>query len=471
MGLLIFFFGIVFIDGCATYQPMPLTPQGAAGRLIGPDMEDVLVMAKQIQHPLLEPIKFNDRDGLSPDEAAVLAVLANPRLQALRSRRAVAGAQLLEAGLLPNPRLSYGMDFPTGGESAQTVNAFGLGVNWDIGSLITHQAKVDAAGAHAGSVNLEIAWQEWQVAESAKLNVYRLLIAEKQLALAKKLETERAHVYKIIADAVALGEKTAQDLSTANSAWLQARFAIQDAQQQRLRERLALNQTLGLAAEKAIPLQQDIKLPAWQNITSAAEAAEQIENRRLDLLALKLGYESQEARVRAAVRSQFPGINIGLSHEKDTDNLRTMGFGVTIELPFFSRNQGRIAIERATRQQLFDEYAVRLFQARSRIAQISSALQSTKAQIQTINDSLPAMDRMVQSYKVAAENGAVDILPYYETLDNLYRSQIKVQNLKQQFVELGIAFEIAAGQYFPASNTQSAAFAKSNYAVKKELLK
>ena len=289
--------------------------------------------------------------------------------------------------------------------------------------------------------------------------------------MAKQIEAERRQARNVITNGVKLGEKTALELSTANNAWRQARLAVQAAEQQGQRERLDLNRTLGLDADRVIPLQQDISLPARQNFPCAAEATDGIEDRRLDLLALKAGYESQEAKIRAAVKSQFPRINIGLSNETDTDNVRTMGFGVTIELPFFSQNQGRIAIERATRQQLFDEYTVRLFDAQSEIAGLLSALQCTRDQIQSIEESIPALDQLVHSYKNAAEGGIVDILTYYEALGNLYISQIQVLSLKQQLAELGIAIEIATGQYLPASNIQGSAPSDSNETVKKEILK
>jgi|GEM_PF-5916531 len=45
---------------------------------------------------------MNIDDGLSPDEAAILAVLANPGLKAVRNGNMVAHAQLIQAKLLPN---------------------------------------------------------------------------------------------------------------------------------------------------------------------------------------------------------------------------------------------------------------------------------------------------------------------------------------------------------------------------------
>ena len=67
------------------------------------------MQAKEIKHPLLKPIDFDIRNGLSPDEAAVLAVIANPKLRASRDERQLAAAQLLQAGILPNPQFSYAL--------------------------------------------------------------------------------------------------------------------------------------------------------------------------------------------------------------------------------------------------------------------------------------------------------------------------------------------------------------------------
>ena len=129
-----------------------------------------------------------------------------------------------------------------------------------------------------------------------------------------------------------------------------------------------------------------------------------------------------------------------------------MGFGVSIELPFFNQNQGRIAIERATRQQLFDEYTIRLFDAQSKIAAILSNLQYTRDRIQTIKVSIPALNQMLHSYEVAVESGNADILSYYRILDNLYNRKFELLKLKAQQAQLSIALEIATGKYLPNSN-------------------
>src|SRR5262245_7272783 len=100
---------LFLIPACATYQPMPLDQTTVAARLATPSTEAIQVQAKGIQHPVLKPIEFEFRNGLSPDEAAILAVIANPKLRATRDQRKLAAAQLLQAGILPNPQFSYAL--------------------------------------------------------------------------------------------------------------------------------------------------------------------------------------------------------------------------------------------------------------------------------------------------------------------------------------------------------------------------
>ncbi len=127
---------ILGFSGCQAYHPQPLTPSAAEQALTPPPADALTVRASQLKHPLLPALKLNLHDGLSPDEAAVLAVLLNPGLRAQRDRRQAAQAQLTQAGLLPNPQLAYSLDVPTAGQTQGTTTAFGLGLTWDVLQLI-----------------------------------------------------------------------------------------------------------------------------------------------------------------------------------------------------------------------------------------------------------------------------------------------------------------------------------------------
>jgi outer membrane protein TolC len=438
---------IVF-GGCATYHKLPLTQNIVSENLKPPSLEAVRIEAKSIKHPILKPVAFNIHDGLSPDEAAILAVIANPTLRAIRDQRGIEAAQLLQAGILPNPQFSYSLDVPTGGNTQDTINAFGLGLGWDITSLITRGAKQEMARHHAQSVDLDIAWKEWQVAQSARLNVYRLIYTEKELILAKSIVKQRKEYLAAIQQGFSIGAVTGLELDAAKKAYQQALNRVLVLESEHEHERHALNQVLGIPPESKVVLQRDIELSTWKHLPTTQKIMAGLEDRRLDLLALKKGYESKEAQVRAAILSQFPKINIGLNYARDVSNVITTGFAAAIDLPFFDRNQGRIAAERAGRKQLFDEYIARVFEAHSKIATILGDMRFLKKQIEATEQSFRISRQLLETYKKALEEGNADILVYNTASEETDNLRLKILQLKRDLSDMGIALEIAAGTYF-----------------------
>jgi outer membrane protein, heavy metal efflux system len=438
---------LFLIPACATYERMPLDQTAVAAKLATPSMEAIQVQAKEIQHPILKPIEFDIRNGLSPDEAAILAVIANPKLRAIRDQRKLAAAQLLQASILPNPQFSYALGVPTGGATQGTVNAFNYGPSWEITSIISRDSKIAAASADAVSVALDVAWQEWQAAQAAKLHVYHLAFFDQQLAITRQEEEGLQENLDRVKRAAELGYMTRIDLAAADAALQKMHTSVLTTEQQREEERLALNQSLGFSDKQPVPLEQNIEPPSPKSIPAAAQFIEGIEKRRLDLLALEYGYRGEEARLRAAILQQFPKINIGFSRAGDNTNVITTGFGVTIDLPLFDRNQGAIAVEDATRAKLFDEYVARLFEARGEITRILADMKSLQRQIEAAQTSIPILQSVVDSYRLALLQGNADVLTYYNARADLTTKRLELVDLKRQLADMYVALEIAAGSY------------------------
>jgi len=97
------------------------------------------------------PIQIYLDRGVSPEEAAVLALVLNPSLRAERDQRSLSAAQLLQAGLLPNPTLTAGLELPRNNDPGDNFTGYNLGLDWEVSSLITHDAKVRAARAQNGA--------------------------------------------------------------------------------------------------------------------------------------------------------------------------------------------------------------------------------------------------------------------------------------------------------------------------------
>ncbi len=434
--------------GCAFYRPEPLSSRAIEAALAQPDMAAVRIEAARLQHPRLRPLVFDDRDGLSPEEAAVLAVLNNPRLRAVRGQRGIAQAQLLQAGILPNPQLAYNLDAPFGNNTPGLINAFGLGLTWEVTALLTRGTKLEGAAAREASVELEVAWQEWQVAQAAKQGVFHLASAQARHRLAQEIEHDLAERRQVVDRAAAAGDLTRVEAAAAEAAWRSATQVRLGLGQEVRRERLTLLEILGLDAAAALQVQANPPIPASSagDDWSLAHLAANLEQQRLDLLALRLGYESQDAALRAAIRAQFPKVNLGFARARDTSGINTAGWGMTVDLPFFDRQQGRIAFEEATRQQLFDDYAARVAQARIEVAQAWAGLESTREQLAATEAALPGLQRLVAAYETALRDGNADILTYYEARATLANRRLESLTLRRDAADLFVALEIASGR-------------------------
>ena len=445
-GLLAGLFCCLLIS-CSAYHPKPLTEQAIQQQQETPSAEQLSILATQIKHPYLQAIPFNIKDGLSPDEAAILAVLRNPELRAIRNRHGIAAAQLLQAGLLPNPRVSYNFAALTGGLTQGKVTGLGLGLDWEVTALITQANKIAAAEAEQQAVDLQVAWQEWQLAQAAKTAVYQLVVYAKQQALLEEINQRLEENRVRMQQAADQGLVTELDRVAATTAKNAVDIRLQAVIQQKNQHQQRLNRALGLKPYDAINLQQTIDLTGNLSIPTYDELIKNLSDRRLDLMALQQGYQNQEQQLHIAVLQQFPKISIGITQTRNNSNYYTLGAGIAVTLPILDQNQGVIALASATRQQLFDEYSNREFQAKADIAELLVTITSLNKQIKSVNHAIPDLETLVNAYRVAIEHGQIDVLNYYTAWNNWIEKRVELLTLQLQLVEARIALEIATGIY------------------------
>jgi outer membrane protein TolC len=434
------------------YHSLPLSHAGVERKLRERSLNALEVDATQLHHPLLPPITMNSRHGIGPDQAAVLSVLLSPKLVAERDRRGLAQAQLVQAGILPNPSVGITRDFVTGGFTTGAFSPYGFTGSWDVSSLVSHGAKVKAARENVDAISLDVAWAEWQTAEGAKLAFYRVLSLESQLSRAKQIDDDQQATVSALQSAVDRHEKSVVDLAAAQAARQDSLATVLTLQQELDQRQLALKRAIGFLPQAQLPIRRDFALPSSISPPSEKELVASLENQRLDLVGLRQGYQSQEETVRAAILAQFPKVALGFTHGSDASNVHTTGFGITFDLPIFDRNQGAIATEQATRQKLYDEYTNRVFEAHSDIASAFADIRSLNQQIATAQAALPVFQRLVETAKSALDEGSADVLGYFQARVNLNQRSLQILKLKQQLIEAKSALELGSGRYLPAGN-------------------
>jgi outer membrane protein TolC len=446
----------MLVSGCARYTPMPLTTQALHSALQTPDARALRIAVSQLHHPILKPIEIDPARGFTPDEAAVVAVVVNPTLRGERDQRGIASAQLLQAGLLPNPVLTGSLDFPYDASFPDNFLAYNAGLEWEVTSLLRRDAKRKSAAWELGSVDLDIAWKEWQVAQQARTAAFDLLALQAQLEAARQADQQLDDNMKLVQRAVDRHDKTLLDLAAAQTSAQDARAAVVSLERELSQQRLVLNESIGFAPNANIVIRNQSEgegLPSHLDPPAIGGLLDKFEDRRLDLLALKRGYQSEDQTLRAAIWAQFPRISLGLDAARDNSNIKSIGPSISIDLPVFDRNQGAIATEGATRQKLFDEYVSRVFLARSQIATAISDIRGTNAQIAAAEAAVPQLESLVRIYDAAVGQQNADVLSAYQARSALWQKRIEVVKLKQQLIENWIALELASGAYLPMVNS------------------
>ena len=107
------------------------------------------------------------------------------------------------------------------------------------------------------------------------------------------------------------------------------------------------------------------------------------------------------------------------------------------------RNPGRFE----TMQQLFDEYTSRLFSARADVAKLLANMASIRQEVRAMEQTIPTLKNLVQTYRRALLEGNADVLTYYNAWDNLISRELDLLNLQLNLADQKIALEIASGTY------------------------
>ncbi|MCB9767580.1 MAG: TolC family protein [Candidatus Omnitrophica bacterium] len=432
-------------SGCERYNRMPLSNAAIDRTLESPMDADLHVESNSIGHPLLPKITVDPSDGLTPDEAAILSVLINPTLRAERDQRNLADAQMIQAGLFPNPQFTWSVDDPIGGMTEGTVKGTLWGLDWSLRELATRRTRLSEAQSNRSSINTEVLWKEWQVSQAAKLAAYQQVSLNQKAMTAEDNRNRLDDNLRRVTQAVESGFMTEQDLAAAETASSQAKSRYLELKKQAGNQRLKLNEALGIPPDAGVRVQDDVELPYRLDPPTLNQVESGLEDRRLDLVAFRKGYESQEAAVQQAILEQFPNVSVGFNRAKDTGDVVTRGFGITFDIPIFDRNQGGIATEKANRQILYDEYIQRIFEARATIAALIHNATSLNEQIESVQEEIPRFRRLVDTYREAVDRGQADILNYYNAWNDLTDKKIELIDLKQALAETRIALEIASG--------------------------
>lgn len=407
------------LGGCAIYHTKPLPNNANLAR-----SPALTVPASHLGIPGLAPEPLDLAKGLDETNVITLAVLENPALRAARARAGVARAQLLEAGLLPDPTVSGGLS------KSSLFTGYNVSLAEDVRALITRRAAKEAARAHLRQVNLAILWQEWQVAERAR----KLYIEARALAKLRGVLSRRrnllARLYR--RDQVSLGRHylTVASLTADFAAWDSAAAAWRQFELTQNQNRHALDELLGLAPAVHLHLRGE---PRARSVSAARyrRALAALPHRRPDLLALKAGYQSEQERLRMAILGQFPLVSAAVQKSRSAEEgIQSIGFNVTLTLPIFNRNRGPIAIGRASRAYLYRTYQAHLDETMSQADQVWKVTRIMRRQLASLQGRRARLERAAAAARRNLKRHVLTLREYAGVQSNALATRVEVIRLR-----------------------------------------
>ena len=423
------------LAACATAgpQPLPDAPSSVA------TAAELRVDPASLRLDPLKTIVIDARDGFDPDEIAVLAVLNSPDLRAKRAAAKVSEAQVFDAGLLPDPQITIGADFPaTQGASL----AYSLAAALDIQALLTRSAGLAAAKSGARQADLDLLWSEWQAAQQARQLAWTAMADEARAGLLLRVRDEAKGRAERTGRAMGRGDVSGPAAAADLAVELDVQAQLTTAEHDAAKARLDLNAMLDLKPEVRLPL-----APGHGGSTydpaALGQAARKVADRRPDLLALKAGYAAEDAKLRQTILSQFPLQSVTASHARDNSEISSNGVSGAFALPIFNGNRGKVAIEKATREQLHEEYQARLDQTEAEVANAQDELASAQSAMRALEVSVPRLEALADQATAAYRRGDIDSGAYLGMVQSALSRRADLEDKRLAALQAEAALEQA----------------------------
>lgn len=390
----------------------------------------------------LEP-RFDATDGLDAREASAVALHLHPRLRALRAEIGVARAQLVEAGLLPDPTIGWESgnvvaDFITDRKSTANSYIAGAVVEWPVprpGEIGAREAEAAGRVDESRAALLEA---EWRLVGEVHAACARLAAAEAGLRLADEQLAVAERTRATFGEARQLGEATALQarlagVARARVAAERARLAVEVTE-----ARQAVLALLGLPPGAPFTLQGGARLLAAVQVDDPARLVAAAVLRRPDLAALAARHRQADARLRLEEARRWPQV--------------TIGSGVSITLPFFSRFNGpavRTALRaRDVARRAFD---AGIHEARREVFAAWAAHSAADAYVRTLEEEvLPAVDESLRLTRAAVQAGEFTAFDVLTAQTQALEAQTQLLAARARRAEARVALDVASGRLVPA---------------------
>jgi cobalt-zinc-cadmium efflux system outer membrane protein len=371
-------------------------------------------------------------------ELVRIVLTHNPALQMAQRTREQAEAGIHTAGALPNPRLelSDGRLRPSNGGNSGYVG--GWGVSQLIENPWLRGARVDAAEQGLRSSEAQLGLTRSEVVAQVRVRAYEVLLRIEEARAAGDELTLLEQTRERVRVRVDSGEAARYEIIKAEAEFISARQRQQSAQLALEQSRIRLNQLAAgqLPAGWTLAASLDDPLPALP----AAELRERLLAHNPELQSLRAEHERQQARVREAGASRWPGVELRYSDTHEPDNRQSV-VGASIQIPLLDQKRGPRAEAQAEQLRARTRLEGRQIELQLQLDAAVMTLEMARLRVEAlgsgaVRDAEAAL-RVAQAAYRYGERGILDVLDAQRVLRT-----VRADLLQARFQQQAAAIEI-----------------------------
>ncbi|MBK8975041.1 MAG: TolC family protein [Planctomycetes bacterium] len=427
------------LSACVSYEPDPLEPENVLRALSQRAEQDVHVDAvgpwRAEWFPLEAAVRIED--GLSLGEANALALFFSPTLRAARADARIAGAQVLQAGILENPQLFVGPRVSV--RNSEVI--FPINLSWQLPLWGTRDAQCDLAEARLTAKSLELIDLEVDTLLEVRAAFLRLARLRREQAVLDQVATVSGEVVGWVERLRDSGEVDSAAVFLARTERDEAAAAVEDVRSQAIRSRRELLELLGLLPDAPV----DFAVDGAGQLPDLGEPARETLLRLPELRAAEAEHAAAEARLRLEISKQYPGINLGVQFESDRGD-PMVGPGIGVTLPLFDRNRGNIAAAEESRDLARESYQRTLLGAAHREARARDDVRAAERVLELHRGgALGDAEAAARSLEVRLRTGQASVVEVLAAQRAIGRARARVLQLEEQVAVARLRAAVAGG--------------------------
>lgn len=365
-------------------------------------------------------------DALTLSQAAALALMHNPRLEAVSWERRAAEARGLQASLHPNPELGVEIESLAGRGDRSGFD--GAETTVSLGQLIELRGK-RAKRVRIASLETELAdWdfesQRLDTLNDVTLAFVTLLAAQERLALAEQLQDLSDQARSAVMQRVQAGKDSAVENLRAGVTLSQSRIEFQKATRALATARQNLAATWGAGAASFDEATGDFytvaSAPTISDVNAAIAANPDLARWAVEQRTREAALDLEKAKATSDIT-----VAAGIQRFEETDDSAFV-VGLALPIPLFDRNQGGVREATANLARTRKQWQAAEIEIATMLGEALNDLAAAYEEVQILAaDVLPRAEQAFEAVRQGYREGKFDYLYVLDTQRTFFETKVQ----------------------------------------------